>query len=175
MDLCEGIRQLSAHIQRERGLPSSTYRSITIPVWDGHLSRTGMGADRDQAGSSGKDEGNSGLLTEAQRQRSRRGKGGRRWLRGTRRNLLFHMDRPQDSMNTCECWSESIVYSFYQSRKPPCVVEHFNLGLAFCPRSVDIRFPPDLPAAAPNPLLSSLLYLRRFCVVGASIEWIALD
>lgn len=61
------------------------------------------------------------------------------------------------------------------SRKPPCVVKEFNLDLAFCPRSVDIPFPPDLPAATPNPLLSSLLYSCRFCVVGASIEWIALD
>lgn len=94
MGLCEVIRQFSANIQMSLGLSGCvvreayvTCRSIHVTVWDGHLSRTGMWADRDQAGSSGKDEGNSGPLTEAQRQRSRRGKGGRRWLRGTRRNL----------------------------------------------------------------------------------------
>lgn len=54
------------------------------------------------------------------------------------------------------------------------MVKHVELGLAFCPRSVDILIL-DLPATAPNPLLSPLLYLSRFCVVGASIEWIALD
>lgn len=69
-----------------------------------------MWADQDQAGSSGKDEGDSGLLIEAQRQRSRRGKGGRRWLRGTKRS--FAVVPYGSTMHTCECWSQFIVHPF---------------------------------------------------------------
>lgn len=74
-----------------------------------------MRTDWDQAGLAQKDEGNSGPLTapETKEQKvKRRQETVERDQEKLAAMLLFHMDRPQDSMYTSKCWSELIVYSF---------------------------------------------------------------